>query len=230
MPPSKILLSWSSGKDAAWALHTLREAGTPPAGLLTTVNEAFGRVAMHAVREELLEAQGEAAGLPLVKVRIPYPCPNEAYEAAMGEACARAVAEGFTHVAFGDLFLEDVRDYRIQKLAGTGLTPLFPLWGRPTPELARDMLRGGLQARLTCVDPRVLDPGFAGRPFDAALLADLPPGVDPCGERGEFHTFCHAGPMFNRPIPIRTGETVTRDGFAFTDLHPEPRLGIKLTP
>ncbi len=220
MPPSKILLSWSSGKDAAWALQVLREAGTPPAGLLTTVNGAFERVAMHAVREALLEAQAEAAGLPLVKVRIPYPCPNETYEAAMAAACAEAVAQGFTHVAFGDLFLEDVRDYRLQKLAGTGLAPLFPLWGRPTAALAREMIQGGLQARLTCVDPRVLDAAFVGRAFDEDLLRDLPDGVDPCGERGEFHSFCHAGPMFSRPIPIRSGEVVTRDGFTFADLLP----------
>jgi uncharacterized protein (TIGR00290 family) len=220
MAEPKILLSWSSGKDAAWALHTLRQAGTPPAGLLTTVNEAFGRVAMHAVREELLEAQAEATGLPLFKVYIPYPCPNGTYEAAMAAACATAVAGGFTHVAFGDLFLEDVRDYRIQKLAGTGLEPLFPLWGKPTAQLARDMLAEGLQARLTCVDPHVLDPAFVGRAFDADLLADLPQGVDPCGERGEFHTFCHAGPMFSAPIPTEVGEVVTRDGFTFADLVP----------
>lgn len=218
MATPKILLSWSSGKDAAWALHSLRRAGTPPAGLLTTVNDAFGRVAMHAVREELLEAQAEAAGLPLVKVRIPYPCPNEAYETAMATACADAVAAGFTHVAFGDLFLEDVRDYRIQKLAGTSLTPLFPLWDSPTEALAREMIAGGLQARLTCVDPRVLDAAFVGRAFDADLLAALPPGIDPCGERGEFHSFCHAGPMFAQPIPIAAGEVVTRDGFTFADL------------
>lgn len=218
MVPPKILLSWSSGKDAAWSLHVLRQQGLAPGGLLTTVNEAFGRVAMHAVREELLEAQAEAAGLPLMKVRIPYPCPNEAYESAMKAACATAVAEGFTHVAFGDLFLEDVRDYRIQKLAGTGLQPLFPLWGKPTAALAREMLAGGLRARLTCVDPRVLDASFVGRSFDLDLLTALPPEIDPCGERGEFHTFCHAGPMFERPIAIETGEVVTRDGFTFADL------------
>jgi len=219
MPRPRALLSWSSGKDAAWSLHVLRQAGeVEVVGLLTTVNDAFGRVAMHAVREELLEAQAAAAGLPLWKVRIPYPCPNEAYEAAMAGACTRAVAEGITEVAFGDLFLEDVRDYRLQKLAPTGLAARFPLWGRPTAELAREMIAGGLQARLTCVDPRALDPAFVGRAFDADLLRDLPAGVDPCGERGEFHTFCHAGPMFERPIPIVPGEVVTRDGFTFADL------------
>ena len=221
MPRPRALLSWSSGKDAAWSLHALRQAGeVEVVGLLTTVNEAFGRVAMHAVREELLEAQAAAAGLPLWKVRIPYPCPNEAYEAAMAGACARAVAEGITEIAFGDLFLEDVRDYRLQKLAGTGLSARFPLWGRPTADLAREMIAGGLQARLTCVDPGVLEPSFAGRAFDADLLRDLPAGVDPCGERGEFHTFCHAGPMFGAAIPILPGEVVTRDGFAFADLRP----------
>ena len=219
MTRPKALLSWSSGKDAAWSLHALRQAGdVEVVGLLTTVNEAFGRVAMHAVREELLEAQAAAAGLPLWKVRIPYPCPNEAYETAMAEACARAVAEGITEMAFGDLFLEDVRDYRLQKLAGTGLSARFPLWGRPTDALAREMIAGGLQARLTCVDPRVLDPAFVGRAFDADLLRDLPASVDPCGERGEFHSFCHAGPMFAAPIPIEVGEVVTRDGFTFADL------------
>ncbi|HJV90735.1 MAG TPA: hypothetical protein VJ623_10550 [Holophagaceae bacterium] len=230
MASPKILLSWSSGKDAAWALHVLRQRGQAPAGLLTTVNEAFGRVAMHAVREELLEAQAEAAGLPLLKVYIPYPCPNEGYETAMATACATAVAAGFTHVAFGDLFLEDVRDYRIQKLAGTGLEPLFPLWGIPTPALAREMIAGGLQARLTCVDPRVLEPRFVGRAFAADLLADLPPEVDPCGERGEFHSFCHAGPMFARPIPISLGEVVTRDGFTFADLEMAQEGGPRTTP
>lgn len=221
MTRPKALLSWSSGKDAAWSLHALRKAGdVEVVGLLTTVNEAFGRVAMHAVREELLEAQAAAAGLPLWKVRIPYPCPNEAYEAAMAEACARAMAEGITEMAFGDLFLEDVRDYRLQKLAGTGLSARFPLWGRPTDALAREMIAGGLQARLTCVDPRILDPAFVGRAFDADLLRDLPASVDPCGERGEFHSFCHAGPMFAAPIPIEVGEVVTRDGFTFADLLP----------
>lgn len=215
------LLSWSSGKDAAWSLHVLRQQGeVEVVGLLTTLNRTFERVAMHAVREELLERQAAAAGLPLWKVDIPFPCPNETYEAAMVEACAKAVAEGIEVMAFGDLFLEDVRDYRIQKLAGTGLRPLFPLWGRDTATLAREMIAGGLKATLTCVDPKALDASFAGRDFNTALLADLPPSVDPCGERGEFHSFAWDGPMFNGPIPIQRGEVVARDGFVFADLLP----------
>ena len=222
MPQPRALLSWSSGKDAAWSLHVLRQQGeVEVVGLLTTINRTFERVAMHAVREELLEAQAAAAGLPLWKVDIPFPCPNEAYEAAMGAACAKAVAEGIEVMAFGDLFLEDVRDYRIQKLAGTGLRPVFPLWGRDTAMLAREMIAGGLKATLTCVNPKVLDASFAGRNFDTALLADLPPSVDPCGEHGEFHSFAHAGPMFQHPIPIQRGEVVERDGFVFADLMPE---------
>lgn len=221
MTRTKALLSWSSGKDAAWALHALRQAGeVEVVGLLTTTNEAFERVAMHGVREALLEAQAEAAGLPLWKVPLPWPCPNEAYEALMAQACARAVAEGIGAMAFGDLFLEDVRDYRIQKLAGTGLTPLFPIWDPDTAALARRMAAAGLKATLTCVDPRALDASFAGREFDAALLADLPAAVDPCGERGEFHTFAWDGPMFDHPVPVRRGEVVARDGFVFADLVP----------
>jgi len=217
----KALLSWSSGKDAAWALHTLRQAAeVEVVGLLTTTNAAFDRVAMHGVRASLLEAQAEATGLPLWKVPLPWPCPNEAYEALMAEACARAVAEGIEVMAFGDLFLEDVRDYRIQKLAGTGLRPLFPIWDQDTSGLARAMVAAGLRATLTCVDPRALDPAFAGRDFDAGLLADLPAGVDPCGERGEFHTFAWDGPMFGQPIPVRRGGVVARDGFVFADLVP----------
>ncbi len=217
----RALLSWSSGKDAAWSLHVLRRQGhVDVVGLLTTVNRTFERVAMHAVREELLEAQAEAAGLPLWKVDIPYPCPNEAYEAAMAGACARALDEGIEAIAFGDLFLEDVRSYRIEKLASTGLRPLFPLWGRETAALAREMIVGGLKATLTCVDPKALDASFSGRDFDAALLADLPPSADPCGERGEFHSFAWDGPMFNHPVPIQRGEVVERDGFVFTDLLP----------
>ena len=217
----KILLSWSSGKDSAWALHVLRRthAGAV-AGLLTTINESVQRVAMHAVRREVLEAQAAAAGLPLRMAPIPDPCSNEEYEARMRVAVGAAVAEGFTHVAFGDLFLQDVRRYREERLAGTGLTPLFPLWGIPTPSLASTMMAGGLRARLTCVDTRVLAPSFAGRDFDAGLLADLPPGVDPCGENGEFHTCVHEGPMFAGPVHLALGDTVEREPFAWRDLVP----------
>jgi len=219
MTKPKTVLSWSSGKDSAWSLHRLRMAGEVELiGLLTTVTQDYGRVSMHAVREELLEAQAVTAGLPLYRVPIPAPCPNEVYEAAMTEALERIKADGAEAVAFGDLFLEDVRQYREDKLAGTGLTPIFPLWGQNTAALARDMVAGGLRATVTCVDPKQLDASFAGRPFDAPFLADLPPGVDPCGENGEFHSFAHAGPMFSHPIAIDAGETVTRDGFVFADI------------
>jgi uncharacterized protein (TIGR00290 family) len=219
--PRRVLLSWSSGKDAAYALHRLRaDPAVEVAGLLTTLNSAFDRVAMHGVRAELLEAQAQAAGLPLWTVPLPWPCSNEAYEAAMASACAQAVAEGITAVAFGDLFLEDVRAYREARLAGTGLAPLFPLWGDDTARLAREMVASGLKATLVCVDPQALDGRFAGRTFDGALLAELPPGVDPCGERGEFHTFAWDGPMFRHPVAVTPGETVTRDGFVFADLVP----------
>jgi uncharacterized protein (TIGR00290 family) len=217
----KALLAWSSGKDSAWSLQELRAEGqVEVVGLLTTINEAFDRVAMHAVRTELLRAQADAADLPLRPVPIPWPCSNAEYEAAMDAAMARARADGITHVAFGDLFLEDIRRYREERLAPTGMTPLFPIWGTPTGPLARRMVEAGLRARLTCVDPKSLDARFAGREFDAALLAELPASVDPCGERGEFHTFAYDGPMFRRPIPIRSGEVVTRDGFVFADLLP----------
>ncbi|PYQ20332.1 MAG: ATP-binding protein [Acidobacteria bacterium] len=218
----KVLLAWSSGKDSAWSLHVLRQQGdVEVAGLLTTVNESFGRVAMHAVRCELLEAQARAARLPLRPVPIPYPCPKETYEAAMSEALAEARAHGIEGVAFGDLFLEDVRRYREERMAATGLRLLFPLWGRPTRALAEEMIDGGLRAWLTCVDPRCLDPSFAGRAFDRGLLSALPDEADPCGERGEFHTFAWDGPMFEHPIRVAVGEVVQRDGFAFADLLPE---------
>jgi uncharacterized protein (TIGR00290 family) len=221
MSRPKALLSWSSGKDAAWALHALRQAAeVEVVGLLTTTNQAFERVAMHGVREALLEAQAEAAGLPLWKVPLPWPCSNEAYQARMAAVCAEAATQGVEVMAFGDLFLEDVRDYRIQNLAGTGLKPHFPIWNPDTAGLARDMVDAGLKASLVCVDPRVLDAGFAGRTFDATLLADLPPGVDPCGERGEFHTFAWDGPMFQHPVPVKAGVVVERDGFVFADLVP----------
>ncbi len=215
----KAWVSWSSGKDSAWALHLLRQQGEfDVVALLTTVNTAYGRVAMHAVRESVLEAQAAAVGLPLIKVPIPSPCPNETYEAAMSEAMRRALAEGVTHVAFGDLFLEDVRRYREEKLARTGIAPIFPLWAMDTAQLAREMVAAGLHAILTCLDPKKMSRDFAGRSFDAALLAQLPHGVDPCGENGEFHTCVHAGPMFHRPLAVAVGETVERDGFVFTDV------------
>ena len=214
----KTMVSWSSGKDSAWLVHSLRASGVEIGALLTTVNETAQRVAMHAVRVPLLEAQAAALGLPLWQIPIPSPCPNDVYERAMEAAVRRAVAGGYTHMAFGDLFLEDVRRYREERLAGTGLTPLFPLFGADTTRLAREMVGGGLRARLTTVDPRVLDARFAGREFDAALLDELPPGIDPCGERGEFHTFAYDGPMFARPVPVEPGVVVERDGFVFADL------------
>jgi len=218
----KILLSWSSGKDSAWALHVLNRQYPGAVGaLLTTVNEAMDRVAMHGVRRSVLEAQARATGLPLHVVHIPHPCPNEVYEAQMRAAVADARANGFTHVAFGDLFLEDVRRYREERLAGSGLTPLFPLFDSEpawTARLAREMVANGVRARITCVNPKMLDRRFAGREFDAALLDELPASVDPCAERGEFHTCAYDGPMFRAPIPVETGVTVERDGFVFTDL------------
>ncbi|HET9272449.1 MAG TPA: hypothetical protein VFO31_29935 [Vicinamibacterales bacterium] len=214
----KILLSWSSGKDSAWALHVLRQHYPGAvAGLLTTINEAVQRVAMHAVRRDVLDAQAAAAGLPLRIVPIPDPCSNDEYEARMRVCVEQVMRDGFTHVAFGDLFLEDVRRYRERNLAGTGLTPLFPLWQIPTPQLAAEMIGGGLRARVACVDTRVLDASFAGREFDASLLAELPAGIDPCGEKGEFHTCVYAGPMFDRPLAIETGVAVTRPPFSWRD-------------
>jgi uncharacterized protein (TIGR00290 family) len=215
----KILVSWSSGKDSAWMLHVLKQdPSIEIAGLLTTMNQQFDRVAMHAVRRRLVEEQAEAAGVPLRTVPLPWPCTNDEYETRMRAAVAQAVAEGFTHVAFGDLFLEDVRKYREEKLAGTGLTPLFPIWGIPTNELAAQMIDSGLRSVLTCVNPKLLDRSFAGRQFDRSLLNDLPAGVDRCGERGEFHSFAWDGPMFDRPVPISIGEVVDRDGFVFADV------------
>lgn len=189
-------------------------------GLLTTVTESFGRVSMHGVREELLDAQAKAAGLALTKVRIPFPCPNEVYERSMAERLAAARDDGVTHLAFGDLFLREVREYRELQLAKLGLGALFPLWGAPTPALAATMLREGLAARVVCLDPRRLERRFAGRSFDAGFLSELPPDVDPCGENGEFHTFVTDGPMFTHPVPVRSGEVVERDGFVFADLLP----------
>jgi uncharacterized protein (TIGR00290 family) len=215
----KALLCWSSGKDSAWTLHVLRQRGeVEVVGLLTTVNQVYERVAMHAVRLSLLKAQADAVELPLWQVPIPSPCSNQEYEAAMGKAVKQALDAGITAMAFGDLFLEDVRRYRETQLAGTGLTPIFPIWGLPTDALARAMVAAGLRARLTCVDPKQLPASFAGREFDASLLAGLPAGVDPCGERGEFHTFAYDGPMFRRSVSITSGAIVERDGFVFADL------------
>jgi diphthamide synthase (EF-2-diphthine--ammonia ligase) len=223
----KALIAWSSGKDSAWALHETRGRGDfEIAGALTTVTETFGRVSMHGVREELLAAQLDAAGLAPVRVPIPYPCPNEIYEARMAAALADAKAAGVTHVIFGDLFLEDVRRYREGKLAGTGIAPVFPLWARPTAALAREMIDAGVETWLACVDLKQLPIGFAGRRLDHGLLAEMPPAADPCGEKGEFHTFVAAGPMLRSRIVVRVGEIVSRDGFAYADLLPGGLPGI----
>jgi uncharacterized protein (TIGR00290 family) len=215
----KALISWSSGKDSAFALHEVRQASElDVVGAVTTVTETFARVSIHGVRQEILLAQLAAAGLPPRIVPIPYPCPNEIYEARMGEAVADAVREGITHMIFGDLYLADIRAYREQKLAGTGITPVFPLWDKPTLPLARAMIESGVQAYLATVDLKKLPAEFAGRKFDAQLLADLPPGIDPCGENGEFHTCVVAGPMFSHPLAVTAGERVERDGYAYCDL------------
>jgi len=221
----KAWLSWSTGKDSAWALHELRARGeVEVVALLTTLNSAHQRVAMHAVREALLDAQVEALGLPVIKIPIPPNCVNTVYEEAMANAMARARAEGVFHVVFGDLFLADVRAYREKHLTACGMNGVFPLWGRDTGALAGEMVASGVRAAITCVDPKQLSPAFAGRTFDAALLEELPPGVDPCGEKGEFHTFAFAGPMFRWPIRVRPGEIVERDGFVFADLLPPEAL------
>ena len=217
----KTLLSWSSGKDSAWALHTLRQdPQIELAGLFCTVNQAFNRVAMHGVRVELLQRQADRLGLPLQIIDIPYPCSNEQYAQVMSEFVTQARAAGVTHFAFGDLFLEDVRRYREERLQGTGISPIFPLWGSDTRELSQTMVVAGLRSVLTCVDPKQLSKDFAGRIFDATLLCDLPADVDPCGENGEFHSFAFDGPMFAQAVDFTLGETVARDGFVFTDLLP----------
>jgi uncharacterized protein (TIGR00290 family) len=217
----RILLSWSSGKDSAWSLHVLRQRGEHEVvGLLTTFNEEADRVAMHAVRHELVERQAVAAGLPLWAVPLPWPCSNEQYEALMARACAKAVAEGIEGVAFGDLFLEDVRAYREKQMKDSGLRPVFPVWGLPTRALAEEMITGGTRAKLTCVDTGKLDRSFVGHEFDGELLSALPENVDPCGERGEFHSFVYAGPMLEGVVPVSVGETIVRDAFVFADIVP----------
>jgi uncharacterized protein (TIGR00290 family) len=219
MPVKRAWLAWSSGKDSAWALHVLRQrTDVEVTGLLTTVNDAYQRVPMHAVRLALLRHQADAVGLPLRVVHLPHPCSNTEYEAAMATVLAEARTQGIAHMAFGDLFLEDVRAYREAQLVGTGIQPLFPLWGTPTDHLARTMVLQGLRAFVTCVDPRILPPSFVGREFDSAFLDDLPDTVDPCGERGEFHSFACDGPMFRTSLDVRVGEVVTREGFVFADL------------
>jgi len=215
----RTLLSWSSGKDSAWSLHVLREQREYEiVGLLTTFNQEANRVAMHAVRRSLVEAQARATGIPLWGVDLPWPCSNADYELIMNETCKAAVQSGIECIAFGDLFLTDIRVYREKQLEKSGLQPVFPVWGIPTRELAHLMIESGLRAKLTCIDPRFLAPEFAGREFDKQLLLDLPPEIDPCGENGEFHTFAYAGPMFHRDLSIEAGETVSRDGFVFADL------------
>jgi uncharacterized protein (TIGR00290 family) len=218
-----VVLSWSSGKDSAYALHSLRRGGRyEVVGLLTTVGEAFDRVSIHGVRAELLERQAASVGLPVERVPIPYPCPNEEYERRMASVLERLRSRGVFHVAFGDLFLEDLRAYREERLRSVGMEAIFPLWGRETAALAREMIEAGVRARLSCVDLQQLDRSFAGRSFDPALLRDLPAAVDPCGERGEFHTFVSDAPGFRSPVPVRVGETVERDGAAYADLLPDP--------
>ena len=219
----KVLLSWSSGKDCAWSLHLLRQQrDVEVVALVTTFNEAANRVAMHAVRRVLVEAQAERVGLPLWAVDLPWPCSNDAYEERMRAVCDRAVAEGIAAVAFGDLFLEDVRAYRVRQMEGTGLELLFPAWGIPTGALAREMVAAGVKAKITCVDPSKLAATFAGCDFDEAFLDGLPPGVDPCGENGEFHSFVYDAPVFTRLIGVRGGEVLERDGFVFADVIPTP--------
>jgi uncharacterized protein (TIGR00290 family) len=218
----KVALSWSSGKDSAWTLHLLRQReDLQIAALITTLNSEANRVAMHAVRRALVEAQAERTGIPLWAVELPWPCSNAEYEERMRAVCQRATAEGITAVAFGDLFLQEVRDYRVRQLLGSGLEPLFPVWQVPTEQLARDLIASGVKAKITCVDPSKLARSFAGRDYDLKFLQELPPGVDPCGENGEFHTFVYDAPVFSQPIGVQTGEVVERDGFVFADLLPQ---------
>lgn len=216
------LLSWSSGKDSAWALQVLNQQNDLEiVGLFSTVNKEFGRVAMHAVRIELLQQQAASLRLPIQLIPIPYPCSNSQYESIMNKFIEKTKADGIECFAFGDLYLEDVRKYREDSLSGTGITPVFPLWGKNTKSLSREMIDGGLKAKISCIDPKQLSPDFAGHEYDKSFLERIPDNIDPCGEKGEFHTFAYDGPMFNYKINISTGETISRDGFVFTDLLPE---------
>jgi uncharacterized protein (TIGR00290 family) len=216
----RVLLSWSSGKDSAWTLYQLQQDPTVEVvGLLTTFNSAFNRSAIHGVRQQLLRLQAEAACLPLIEIPLPWPCSNEQYETIMGSAVDNAQAQlRIDAVAFGDLYLEDIRRYRESTMQGTGLELLFPLWQIPTDQLAWQMIDGGLNAAITCLDPRVMPERFAGSQFSTKLLEELPESVDPCGENGEFHTFAWDGPMFSKPIAVVGGEVVVRDGFVYADL------------
>jgi uncharacterized protein (TIGR00290 family) len=223
----RTLLSWSSGKDSAWTLHVLRQRkDVEIAGLVTTVNECYQRVSIHAVRLALLQRQAEAVRLPLHIIDLPSPCTNSQYEAAMEKFIAQARQQGIEGMAFGDLFLADIKEYLEAKLAGTGITPLFPLWLTPTNELAKEMISGGLRAVVTCVDPQQLPASFAGREFNQEFLSTLPQQVDPCGERGEFHTFAFDGPMFSRPVAIEVGEVAEREGFVYADLVPGSQAAL----
>ena len=225
--PKRVIISWSGGKDSAWTLHTLRQRPKEYiiAGLLTTINIKFNRIAMHGVRRELLDAQAEATGLPLWVIPLPWPCANEHYERRMTNALHFMHNLGIDAIAFGDLYLQDIRQYRETQFGQCGLELLFPIWGIPTSELSQTMVGSGLKARLACLDPRVMPTEYAGRDYDRRLLSELPASADPCAENGEFHTFVYAGPMFHRPIEIVTGETVERDGFVFTDLLPCGTVG-----
>lgn len=218
-PPPKAYLSWSSGKDSAYALLEARRLGLAEiVGLLTTVNETHQRVAMHGVRRALLRRQAEETGLPLIEIPLPYPCSNDVYEARMADATRALLAQGIRHMVFGDLFLEDIRAYREQQVKAVGMEAIFPLWGRPTLALAEEMLTAGIAARIVCLDPRHLERKFAGRVWDRELLAEMPRAVDPCGENGEFHTLVTGGPMFRRTIEVSAGEVVERDGFVYADV------------
>jgi uncharacterized protein (TIGR00290 family) len=217
----RTLLSWSSGKDSAWSLHLLRQQNEYEiVGLLTTFNQEANRVAMHAVRRSLVEAQAKASAIPLWDVGLPWPCSNADYECIMKEKCKAAVQAGIECIAFGDLFLTDIRAYREKQLENSGLQPIFPVWGMPTRELARSMIKSGVRAKLTCVDTKLLAAEFVGREFDEQLLSEFPPDIDPCGENGEFHTFVYAGPMFQSDLSVEVGEIVSRNGFVFADLSP----------
>jgi uncharacterized protein (TIGR00290 family) len=221
MNKPKAVMSWSSGKDSAYALRQAKLAGDLDiVAILTSLNSDAERVSMHGVREQLLDAQANALGLPIIKVNLPERCSNEIYEREMAKACDQMLADGVSHLIFGDLFLEDIREYRIKMLGGTGLTPVFPIWGRDTATLARDMMASGLKAQLTCIDTKALDDEFSGRLFDQSLLDEMPSGIDPCGENGEFHTFCFAGPMYDREIAVETGGRHRAGDFLFTDLRP----------